>query len=384
MPRLERRLGLGSLALAGVLQIGSPTVAQDKTVSGPPADEEPESGIIEVDERSAEAMRRRVAQQEFESIDAILRDPAQIERVARPGRTVSQARAALEARHKELREMLARQPTEPLFRRRDTSAMPAGRTASLARQMVRAMMEEGPGPQWSTLPQLLPSEPAGRPLGGGGCNLFWIGVVRASSFREYRWSTGGNGRGRIVFWPLWNTAEVPSSTQTTGWTNDIGSNFWGKFDEPPGPIFDLTGWVRSAGVLRFRFPPPPCEVTLCWGTWARADRGLPWTFAADYGRISTEWWVHEAPNGSGFPGSSSYSVEVSGLYASTYGGTVSRDRIPMEGCFTVRAGVAARVYLGASLEVVARDGHVSTIDTVGVGDHFLFENGVTFVMGAGE
>ncbi|GMQ83128.1 MAG: hypothetical protein BMS9Abin05_2612 [Rhodothermia bacterium] len=216
------------------------------------------------------------------------------------------------------------------------------------------------------------------------CPVFSIGQVPASDFRAYAWAgTSVNNAGTAnAFWPLSQSNVFAQSTFTGDWSGETGANFWGWLDVP-GTFwgFDLMDFVATAGVLQFTIPAPECDSILSWGTWGIAEAPTEWFINADLGRIDTEWVLHESPVGGGFPNSiMSFQFFSEGLLKSHTGATVTRDVMQFERSFEVKAGVSPKIYLGLSLGMLARDGEVSSIKVGGLGDHFEFEYGVTYIM----
>lgn len=217
------------------------------------------------------------------------------------------------------------------------------------------------------------------------CPLFEVGIVKASDFRAYAWATPNvsGATGATAFWPLSSAPMLPNSTFTGDWTGEVGANFWGWVNVPGSWWkFDSMDSIAVAAVLQFTVPPSPCPSYVVWGTRGIADAPTPWRMDADSGFASTEWVLREDAAGGGFPESlvQGFQFIGEGLFQSTNDSrTVKREVTTMEGDFNVQPDVAPRVYLGCSLMCMAVDGRVSTIDVGGIGDHFEFEYGVTYI-----
>jgi hypothetical protein len=181
----------------------------------------------------------------------------------------------------------------------------------------------------------------------------------------------------MAFWPLSDLTQIPNSTPTTGWRNEIGGNFWAWLNHT-GSRWAL---MAEAAILRFQFPAPPCLAVVCWGTKAKVEMPTPPTLAAQFAWIDSDWLVHEARIGEGFsPSVFGYTRLTDGLRVDSDGANTTQNTTDLDGCFDVLPGVRPRVHIGVSLMLIADNGRVSTIDVGGLGDHFRFENGVTFVM----
>lgn len=357
-----------------------PAGAQEKSATGV---------IVEPDERPAEATRRLLAQRELELLEEALRDPSRLLeslRLTAPEEEIGDPLKALLERREELRDLLADLPEDPLTRWRPEPLPPRTPVEALARDLLRAAMGTSDLPDRRLVPRVFERLPPILQQQRQECRIIWIGALRASDFRLYPWwGPTGRARGAMAFWPLSDTSQLPNQTPTTGWTDETGANFWGWEIVPGRWPWDPVGAFAQALVLEFAFPAPPCDATLCWGTRARAEAPTPWTLAADFASIDTDWVVREAPDGSGFPASiMSYSFDASGLLRDTRGADVSEVTTSLDGCFEVSAGVSAKVQLGASLLLWAKDGRASTIDVGGIGDHFSFQNGVVFIMAASQ
>ena len=218
------------------------------------------------------------------------------------------------------------------------------------------------------------------------CPLIEIGVVQASGFREYAWNTPGRDstRGATAFWPLSQSMSLPNTTFTGDWTGETGANFWGWVDVQGSwwILADYLDSIATAAVLKFRLPPSPCPSLVMWGTWALADAPTPWIVDADQGLLDTDWVIREDPSGGDFPNSliQSFQFLPDGLHQTANDtNPVKRKWTNLDGSFSVQPNVAPTIYLGCSLYCQAKDGRASTIDIGGTGDHFNFENGVTFI-----
>jgi hypothetical protein len=217
------------------------------------------------------------------------------------------------------------------------------------------------------------------------CSTIYIGQVRASDFRIYSWmNMDVNGStGEYAFWPL-SQPNQPFDWNAGDWVGEEGSFFVARIDVPgkwwrPDPMDGIAG----AAVLQFTIPAPQCDAMLYWGTRAIARAVTTWYVGGDYGRLQTNWVLHESPGGGGFPGSLSSGFEFvnEGLYKSTRwpDSTTAREVTSFERSFAVQAGVSPKIYLGLSVQALAIDGEASTFK-YGVGDNFEFEYGVTYIM----
>ena len=217
------------------------------------------------------------------------------------------------------------------------------------------------------------------------CPFIRIGRERASDFRDtiaYTTTIGSGASADMVFWPLSQTQILPNATFAGDWTGETGANFWGTIHVPGGILLDPDEWAVRFAIFQFTIPAPPCDAVLVWGSRAIADAPTEWFVDADWGAVDTNWVVHESPEGLDFPSLSSFDVDWGGLLLDTHepNATSKHDERWLDGSFEVKAGVSPRIYLGCTLGLRAQNGDVSTIKIGGLGDHFEFRNGITYIM----
>lgn len=319
------------------------------------------------DYRYAQALR---AQREIERINEILSDGSTATSLRFEGQNAKEVVALLSKRRNELRALLSE--SRPAIRYAQTTS-----TATMKERPL-IMGQRDLSFDMELLRQVIAQQQT------MNCSAISIGQVRATDFRLYGWNNPNvaGASGSYAYWPRSQVNQFAQDTYSGNWTGEVGAYFW-TWITVPGKwwALDPIDSIAGAAVLQFTIPAPQCDAMLYWGTWGIAEAVTNWHIDADWGRIDSDWLLHESPDGGDFPASltEDFQFIASGLYKSTQGSTESRDATKFERSFPVRAGASPRIYLGCSVMAMAKDGQASTIK-FGVGDNFRFEYGVTYIM----
>jgi hypothetical protein len=215
------------------------------------------------------------------------------------------------------------------------------------------------------------------------CPNLLFGQVQASAFRQYNWSHNAGESSSIIFWPLSdNPIPAPSETFMGDWSGEKGAQFFGQLITRSNPGFDQIYDVAAVGILQFTLPAPDCASIVYWGTTGRVRKQGPWTFNSDWGRITTEWVLHESPAGRGFPSNFMpyFVIFPDGLWGRSdepESSWKTSDTQNFNRSFHVRPGVESKIYLGISVLLQGSgDGEIMT----GFFDTLDFGYGINYIM----
>jgi len=217
-------------------------------------------------------------------------------------------------------------------------------------------------------PSILPKEfpPADKYAG--------IGTVKANANKTYNWMKPREGNEYFAFWPLSRSGDFPDCT-TTGqeydWNGEAGSRFWYYFERE-----SCLGMCAVANIFEFTLPKVDRRSYIRWGAHCIFNAPTQWYTNCEEPMVRIEWAYHESPFGVGFPvdyrigftTDNFLFINEDNLWQLT---ALKQSIRYYEGVMLVEPGIAAKVYVGLSMNLASGDdGTISTVHLGGAGDMF--------------
>lgn len=182
------------------------------------------------------------------------------------------------------------------------------------------------------------------------------GSVIASSFRDYSTtkistSTVWGPQKAEYFWL--NGDGMPVNTLSVTGQSSFGLHVAVQHSGNP-ILVDSANSVDAIGVMKFKLPPPGCDVRVHWSSQINLSLGNGMT--NDGGRISAAAIWRQQSTTTAFPSSLTHETKDAIWSRNPYTGKSASSTIPLSGSFMVPANSASSVLTGVWVLAMAKDG----------------------------
>lgn len=333
---MKRKLTVPLLALAAFIGIAVPAPLQSEQGKDASYEFEPKSPAFEVFllQRNLEYVSKQIRTAN-QWIPSLTMENPEIE----PKKVLSQLREQQAQLKEKIREFANRAAKEndifqqPFLQKGTILQRHQSALSDVLLQTVRSRQ--------STLTEACPS------------NYFVYSSLAATEFREYKSTTVANGINTGSNWPLRDgTLESPIL--------DADTLRFDAYAFPiPGTPFDYRNSIWTAGLLKFDFPAPPCDVVVEWSAVVNIDFVIGAIISGENDGIMVDLVLREQPESTRFP---DVGLDDAGFQWIDWGDLDFYDpdapnwqrrtkRVRLAGQFNVATGTPSSLIIGPSLLV---------------------------------